>query len=61
MNIREIDQTNWVCYKFSTNSFYYGEVGLLDEHGVIHSKDNVEIAGDPKTKLVKHGFGIFIY
>lgn len=60
-NIKEMDQNNWVCYKFGENSYYYGEVGLLDQSGVVHPKDNVQIAADPKVKLVKHGFGIFIY
>lgn len=60
-SIKDMDQANWVCYKFGDNSYYYGEVGLLDQAGVVHSKDNAEIAADPKTKLVKHGFGIYIY
>lgn len=60
-SIKEMDQSNWVCYKFGDNSYYYGEVGLLDPSGVVHSKDSAEIATDPKVKLVKHGFGVYIY
>lgn len=54
-----MDQNNWVCYKFGEGEYYYGEVGLLDNSGVVHPKDNVEMAGD--AKLVRHGFGIYIY
>ena len=39
MNIKEMDQTNWVCYEFEENSYYYGEVCYLDELGDIHPKD----------------------
>lgn len=60
-SIKEMDQNNWVCYKFGDNSYYYGEVGLLDQSGVVHGKDNAELAADPKVKLVKHGFGVYIY
>lgn len=28
---------------------------------MILSKDNVDAANNPKNKLVKHGFGIYIY
>lgn len=61
MNIKDMDQNAWVCYRFGENSYYYGEVGLMDESGVVHSKDNAEMAGDPKAQLVKHGFGVYIY
>jgi hypothetical protein len=60
-NIKEMNQNNWVCYKFIDNSYYYGEIGYLDPSGVVHSKDNIEISADPKNKLVRHGFGIYIY
>ncbi len=60
MNYKEMDQTTWVCYQFD-KSYYYGEVGYLDESGFVHSKDNAEIAANTKSKLVKHGFGIYIY
>ena len=36
-------------------------MGYLDESGVVHSKDNQEAANNPANKLVKHGFGIYIY
>ena len=54
-----MDQTNWVCYKFGDTSYYYGEAGLLDSTGIVHPKDNADIAAE--AKLVKHGFGIYIY
>lgn len=60
-NIKEMDQNNWVCYKFGDNSYYYGEVGLLDQAGLVHSKDNAQLVADPKVKLVKHGFGVYVY
>lgn len=56
-----MDQTQWVCYEFPDKSYYYGEAGYLDEGGVVHSKENAEAANNPKNKLVKHGFGIYIY
>lgn len=56
-----MDQNSWVCYKFEDGSYYYGEVGYLDESGVVHPPDNAEMASNPKAKLVKHGFGIYIY
>ena len=31
-----MDQNSWVCYKFDDGSYYYGEVGYLDEGGVVH-------------------------
>lgn len=60
-SIKEMDQNNWVCYKFGDSSYFYGEVGLLDQSGVVHPKDSTELAADPKVKLVKHGFGVYIY
>ena len=33
----------------------------MDEAGVVHSKDNQEAANNSANKLVKHGFGIYIY
>lgn len=60
-SIKEMDQNSWVCYKFGDSSYYYGEVGQLDQSGVVQSKDNTQLATDPKVKLVKHGFGIYIY
>ena len=56
-----MQQSHWVCYEFADKSYYYGEVGYLDESGVVHSKDYAEAANNPKNKLVKHGFGIHIY
>lgn len=61
MNYQEMDQTSWVCYQFESNTYYYGEVGYLDESGVVNSKDNNEAASNPKNNLVKHGFGVYIY
>lgn len=55
-----MDQTNWVCYELPGKSYYYGEVGMLDESGVVQSKDSPD-ASNPKNKLVKHGFGIYLY
>lgn len=56
-----MEQSHWVCYELPDHSYYYGEVGYLDESGVVHSKDNQEAANNPGNKLVKHGFGIYIY
>lgn len=39
-SIKEMDQNSWVCYKFGDSSYYYGEVGQLDQSGVVQSKDN---------------------
>lgn len=35
-----MEQSHWVCYEFPDKSYYYGEVGYLDESGVVHPKDN---------------------
>lgn len=59
-NYKEMDQTQWVCYEFPGKAYYYGEVAILDESGVIQSKDSPD-ASNPKNKLVKHGFGIYLY
>jgi hypothetical protein len=59
-NYKEMDQTHWVCYELPGKAYYYGEVSLLDESGVVQSKDSPE-AANPKNKLVKHGFGIYLY
>jgi hypothetical protein len=56
-----MDQSHWVCYELSDKSYYYGEVGYLDESGVVQSKDNQEAANNAANKLVRHGFGIYIY
>lgn len=56
-----MDQTHWVCYQLPDNSYYYGEVAYLDESGLVHSKDNQEAANNPANKLVRHGFGIYLY
>ena len=56
-----MEQSHWVCYELPDHSYYYGEVGYLDDSGVVHSKDNQEAANNPANKLVKHGFGIYIY
>jgi hypothetical protein len=36
-------------------------VGYLEESGVVQPKDNAEAASNPKNKLVRHGFGVYIY
>lgn len=56
-----MQQSHWVCYELPDNSYYYGEVGYLEESGVVQSKDNQEAVNNPANKLVKHGFGIYIY
>lgn len=56
-----MDQNLWVCYQLSPTSYYYGEVGYLDESGVVNSKDSTEASSNPKNKLVRHGFGVYIY
>jgi hypothetical protein len=62
MTYQEMDQTHWVCYHFPQDqAYYYGEVGYLDEAGVVQPKDNQEAANNPNNRLVKHGFGIYIY
>ena len=60
MNYKEMDQTHWACYELPNKTYYYGEVALLDESGVIQPKDSPD-AANPKNKLVKHGFGIYLY
>ena len=35
-------------------------MGILDESGLVHSKDSPE-ASNPKSKIVKHGFGVYLY
>lgn len=61
MNYQEMEQSHWVCYQLPHNAYYYGEVAYLDEHGVVHPKDNAEVAANPKCKLIRHGFGIYLY
>jgi len=56
-----MDQSSWVCYQLPENSYYYGEVGYLDESGVVNSKENSEASSNPKNTLVKHGFGVYLY
>ena len=56
-----MEQSHWVCYELPDHSYYYGEVGYLDESGVVHAKDSQEASNNPANKLVKHGFGIYIY
>ena len=58
---KEMDQSGWVCYEMPDNSYYYGEVGYLDESGVVHSKDTPDAANNPALRLVRHGFGIYLY
>lgn len=60
MHYKEMDQTHWVCYELPNKSYYYGEVALLDESGVVQPKDSPD-AANPKNKVVKHGFGIYLY
>jgi len=60
-NYQEMEQSHWACYEFPDKTYYYGEVGFLDESGVVQSKDNAEAANNPKNKLVKHGFGVYVY
>lgn len=55
-----------MCYKFGSDSYYYGEIAYLDSSDIVHPnskdpKDNQEILQDPKTKVIKHGEGIYIY
>ena len=57
----EMEQSHWVCYELSDHSYYYGEVGYLDDSGVVNAKENQEAANNPANKLVKHGFGIYLY
>lgn len=59
-NVKEMDQSTWSCYQFENNSYYYGETGYLDEAGIVHPKENAEAANNPKNKLVKHGFGVYL-
>ena len=62
MSYQEMDQTAWVCYQFPEDqAYYYGEVGYLDEAGLVHPKDNQEAANNPSNKLVKHGFGVYLF
>lgn len=59
-NYQDMEQSHWVCYEFPDRALYYGEAGYLDEGGVVQPKDAPD-ANNPKNKLVRHGFGIYVY
>ena len=61
VDYKEMDQSSWVCYELADKSYYYGEVGYLDESGVVQPKDTPDAANNPALKLVKHGYGVYLY